>query len=83
MQGRALEELYNAMTEGNGTNRTIIKMMKAIGLSRSHTTAGGQNVFYWFIQDLHLYTDRKRNEDTENDGFVKIDTSTVVPKGLR
>jgi hypothetical protein len=83
LQGRALEELYDAMTEGNGTNRTIIKMMKAIGLSRSHTTAGGQNVFYWFIQDLHLYTDRKRNEDTENDGFVKIDTSTVVPKGLR
>lgn len=82
LQGRALEELYDVMTEGHGTNRTIIKMMKAIGLSRSHTTAQGQNTFYWFIQDLHLYTNRTIGEP-ENDGFVKVDVETVIPEGLR
>lgn len=73
-----MSELYEAMTEGAGSNRTIVKMMKGIGMKRSHTTKHGQNNFYYYINDLHMF-----KEATEADGFKPIENvEKVKPKGL-
>jgi len=73
-----LMELYDLMTEGAGTSRTLIRMMKDIGMKRSHTTFMGSNCFYYYIPDLHNFA----SIETKNDGFVPMKEETVKPKGL-
>lgn len=47
-----LFELYEAMTEGAGSHRALIRMLKDIGISRMSTTERGENIFYYSIQGL-------------------------------
>lgn len=47
-----LQELYLAMTDGNGSARALIKKMKSLGHSRQHTTKNGSNVFFYTISGL-------------------------------
>lgn len=75
LEDSKLEELYDVMTEGQGSHRTIVKGMKGIGYSRSHTTKHGSNSFYYFIPSLHSH------KPPEND-FVAIEEEKVVPNGL-
>lgn len=76
LEDEKLCELYQVMTEGCGSNRTIVKMMKGIGISRSHTTKHGANNFYYFINDLHRYKEAEAE-------FKPIDdVAKVTPKGL-
>lgn len=75
LEDEKLNDLYMAMTEGQGSNRTIVKMMKGIGHSRSHTTRGGNNSFYYFINDLHKYKEHEAE-------FKPITEEKVTPKGL-
>lgn len=58
-------ELYDTMTEGHGVHRTIVRMMKAINYPRNHTTKGGRNDFYYFINDLHKYTPPEADPEFE------------------
>lgn len=78
LMDRKVEELYQAMTEGAGSHRTICKALKNIGLSRSHTTRNGMNDFYYMINDLHHF----KNAETIETDFVPIDKSKKV-KGLK
>lgn len=55
LQDSKLEELYNAMTEGQGQHRVVVKLMKGLGHQRTHTTKMGANAWYYFITDLHTY----------------------------
>lgn len=71
-----LQDLYEVMTEGAGSTRVLPKMMKGIGHGRRHTTKQGQNVFYYFIHDLHLY----KQQETEFKPIDNIKPTTV--KGL-
>jgi hypothetical protein len=72
-----IEELYNVMTEGNGSHRTVIKQLKAAGINRSHTTRNGQNLFYYFLPDIHTAKVRSTGE------FQPIEyVEKVTPKGL-
>lgn len=57
-----LAELYDSMTEGQGRNLVLIKAMKGIGHSRSHTTRLGSNEFYYYIGDLYKYSNIKSDE---------------------
>ncbi len=72
-----IEELYAAMTEGAGQHRTLIRTLKGAGFSRSHSTRMGQNVFYYFINDLHHF---KSIKTTEAD-FEPVERPKP-PKGL-
>lgn len=47
-----LLELYELMTEGAGSHRALIRMLKDIGISRMHTTIRGENVFFYQIHGL-------------------------------
>lgn len=71
-----LAELYEVMTEGNGSHRTIVKMMKGIGFSRSHSTKHGANIFYYFMNDLHRFKPKKHDGDFAEQFDVK------PPRGL-
>jgi hypothetical protein len=55
LEDSKLEELYISMTEGQGSHRAVIKALKSLGLNRQHTTRHGQNVYYYFINDLHHF----------------------------
>lgn len=76
LRDEKLAELYAAMTEGQGVHRTVIRQLKGIGVSRSHTTKHGQNDFYYYINDLHKFADR--NQDN-NPGFEP----QFVNKGIK
>lgn len=70
-----LEKLYDVMTEGQGSHRTLIKMLKGIGINRSHTTKHGDNFFYYYINDLHNFK--------EGNDFQPIEeVNKTTPKGL-
>jgi len=75
-QDAKLAELYEVMTEGHGSARTMVKMMKGIGHTRSHSTKHGSNVFYYFINDLHRF------KPAEPDADVEKQFETSAPKGL-
>ena len=66
LQDEKLQELYTVMTEGNGSPRVVVKMMKDLGHSRLHSTKHGSNVFYYLINELHNY---KINEVTFKEQF--------------
>lgn len=72
-----LAKLYDVMTEGAGTTRTLIKMLKNAGFNRSHTTKNGANVFYYYLHGLHQH----KPADGCAAGFTSQFESTV-PKGL-
>jgi hypothetical protein len=57
-----LAELYSAMTEGHGIHRSLIRKLKEIGISRLHTTKGGANAFYYYINDLNRHVPPDYNE---------------------
>ena len=71
-----LEALYMTMTEGLGTSQAIIRNLKNAGFNRSHTTYNGNNVFYYFITNLHRY---KPSEFTAEDGEFQ---GVATPNGL-
>lgn len=71
-----LSELYEAMTEGAGVYRTLIRHLRSSGLNRSHTTVRGANVFFYMINGLYKYKPNS-HEGNFNDQF-----ETKVPKGL-
>ena len=77
LEDSKIEELYSAMTEGAGSHRAIIKALKGIGITRSHTTKQGQNVFYYFINDLHHF----KSSETSEENFQPIEHSKPI-KGL-
>lgn len=77
LQDDKLQELYTVMTEGNGSSRALIKAMKGIGHSRSHTTKAGRNDFYYQIGDLHKYKPKSEVVD-----FQEIAEGKVQPKGI-
>jgi len=64
LQDSKIEELYNIMTDGAGSHRAIIKMLKNVGIQRQHTTTKGQNSFFYFINGLHKFA---RAETVETD----------------
>jgi len=76
LMDRKIDELYQAMTEGAGSHRTICKSLKNIGLQRCHTTRNGVNDFYYMINDLHHF---KAAETIETD-FVPVKKKEI--KGL-
>lgn len=80
LMSRKVTDLYKAMTEGSGSSHTIIKALKNIGLSRSHTTKNGLNDFYYFVNDLHKF----KQTEQENHGFEPSPAATPVKevKGL-
>lgn len=61
LRDEKLAELYAAMTEGHGVHRTVIRLLKGVGITRSHTTRHGQNDFYYYINDLHKFADRSED----------------------
>lgn len=77
LEDSKLDELYSAMTEGAGSHRTLIRILKSIGLNRSHSTRHGQNVFYYFINDLHHF----KNTGTTEENFESNNNITAI-KGL-
>lgn len=77
LRDEKIAELYAAMTEGQGVHRTIIRQLKGIGISRSHTTKLGANDFFYYINDLHKFANRK---DESDDFEAQPVTGTV--KGL-
>lgn len=50
-----LWDLYEAMTEGAGSHRALIRMLKDIGISRTHTSERGENVYYYSLPGLNNY----------------------------
>jgi hypothetical protein len=64
------------MTEGLGSSRTVVKLMKGIGISRSHTTKNGANAFYYYINDLHRF----KESQVEFQAIEEV--NKVRPKGL-
>ncbi len=70
-----IEQLYDAMTEGNGSHKAIIRMLKYAGFSRQHTTKNGRNSFFYFVHDLHKFKDKPG-------GFTPLEGERIVPKGL-
>ena len=50
-----LAELYDVVTEGQGSARTLVKALKDAGIGRSHTTSRGANVFFYYRPDIHNY----------------------------
>lgn len=72
-----MSELYDLMTDGAGSDRTLIKAMKTIGHSRSHSTRRGENVFYYYINDLHRFKPRVESQD-----FAETQTDKAVPEGI-
>lgn len=77
LRDEKLSDLYAAMTEGHGVHRTVIRLLKGIGVTRSHTTKMGQNDFYYYINDLHKYSDK-----TEDDGGFEPQFINKGIKGL-
>ncbi|PIR06650.1 MAG: hypothetical protein COV55_02750 [Candidatus Komeilibacteria bacterium CG11_big_fil_rev_8_21_14_0_20_36_20] len=77
LESERLEALYMAMTEGAGSTRTLIRLMKREGFKRSHTTKKGENHFYYYINDLHNF---KQVEQKEED-FL-LDEAKQQIKGL-
>ncbi len=71
-----LEKLYELMTDGAGSHRTIVKCMRDLGYSRSHTTSRGMNVFYYMITDL------KKFKDTTVEFKPIENVEKIKPKGL-
>lgn len=71
LEDEKLQELYTTMTEGNGSSHTMVKMLKNIGIGRSHTTKHGQNSFYYMINDLHRFKPAQA-EFTPIEGAKKI-----------
>lgn len=72
-----LDELYQAMTDGNGHHRTICKALKNIGLQRSHSTKNNANIFYYTINELHKF----KKTETEETNFEPAKTHKEI-KGL-
>lgn len=70
-----LAELYEAMTDGAGVHRTLIKFLKGINIHRTHTTNKGQNVFYYMINGLY----RHKVEDVAE---TETQFNQVTPKGI-
>lgn len=70
LRDEKLSDLYAAMTEGHGVHRTVIRLLKGIGISRSHTTRMGQNDFYYYINDLHRFADRQDESSEFEPQFV-------------
>jgi len=70
-----IAELYDIMTEGAGTSRALINKLRDVGIVRKHTTKGGKNDFYYFINGLHRF---KTNNDH---GFESHDKPLAI-KGL-
>lgn len=76
LEEEKLSQLYDMMTEGNGSYRVVVKMLKGSGLNRSHTTRNGMNQFYYFVPNLH----KAKNVNPE---FKPIDNATKVkPEGI-
>jgi Family of unknown function (DUF5906) len=73
-----LFELYSAMTDGAGANKTLIRVMKNAGFSRSHTTMAGQQTFYYHINDLYKFA---APEGVSPDTIETISNTKTV-KGL-
>lgn len=65
LRDEKVSELYAAMTEGHGVHRTVIRLLKGVGVTRSHTTKMGQNDFYYYINDLHKFADRSEDAGFE------------------
>ncbi len=57
LEDQQLSELYEVMTEGHGSHRTVVKQLKHAGFKRSHTTVRGENSFYYYISNLHKFID--------------------------
>lgn len=50
-----LAKLYEAMTDGAGELKTIIRQMKNLNIRREHTTKNYQNAFFYYIDGLCLF----------------------------
>lgn len=66
LEDEKLQDLYSAVTEGQGLAHTVIRKLKELGLSRSHTTRMGSNSFYYQIPELHKYKATASNTKVEN-----------------
>lgn len=69
-----LSDLYELMTEGHGSNRTVVNKLKDINIPRQHTTKHGSNVFFYHIEGLNKFFE-------EDAGFEKVEEN-YQPKGL-
>ena len=69
LEDEQLQQLYNVMTEGNGSPQVLVRMMKDVGYPRGHTTKSNKgNTFHYNVPDLHLY---KPKETTFTEQFKK------------
>lgn len=57
-----LAELYNHLTEGQGSVRVLVKALKDVGFKRYHTTHKSVNIFYYIIDGLEQYYRQTRTE---------------------
>ena len=70
----SLEKLYHAMTDGAGQLRTVLRMLKGIGLRREHTSRNYANSFFYYMDGLNQYA-----PDNHDAGFSKQEDSGVSP----
>ncbi len=48
-----LETLYEQMTDGAGSIRTLTRILKSHGIRRDHTTSNKNNIFYYYVEGLN------------------------------
>jgi len=66
-----LVELYEAVTEGKGSSRSLIRKMKEIGIKRNHTTKNGLNSFYYYVDGLHKFKPQEQEILTAENSGIK------------
>ena len=71
-----LANLYEQMTEGQGSGQVIVKALKNLGIGRKHTTRSGENLYYYDIPNLFGY--KTKLGAVEEVGPFK----SVIPKDL-
>jgi len=69
-----VKELYEAITEGRGDYRSVIRLLKGSQVLRQHSTRNGQNYFFYNISKLKYHAQSEGDFDSVN--------STIKPKGL-
>lgn len=62
LEEEKLVELYIGMTEGKGVSRTLIRKMKEMGIRRNHTTKNGNNMFYYYLENIHKFVPQEEEE---------------------
>lgn len=67
-----LEDLYELMTDGAGSVKTVVRLLKAVGIKREHTTKNKTNQFYYYIEGLSTVVENDAGfKPIKDDGEIK------------